>query len=347
MSLAAEPAQLQAREPPRARADRGVVVARRYRDMNGQIDRTPHDHAMRDPTGFEWVRSDMDARRERLEQALSRALESEPRQPPLLDEAMRYAVLNGGKRVRPLVVMAACEAAGGDGSAAPAVAMACAVEMIHSWTLVLDDLPMFDDDDLRRGRPSCHVRFGEPVAILAANALFARAFRLLAEPANALPPETATKTTALLAEAVIELAGGQLEDKLAEGQPADAAVVESIHLRKTASLMRASAIMGAFAAEAPLPLIDALGRYGEAVGMAFQISDDILNETGAANELGKPNGSDRARGKSTATRVHGLEAATRQAKVYVHEAQRALDSCFGPAADPLRRLADCVLIRRS
>lgn len=252
---------------------------------------------------------------ERIDARLSALLPPVERDPSPLFEAMRYATLGPGKRLRPALCLAACTAVGGEEEAA--LNPACALEMVHAFSLVHDDLPAIDNDDLRRGRPTAHRAFGEAVAILAGDALFAHAFSTLVEPSVGVTPEPA-----VAARLVVELTrsvgidgvvAGETADILAEGRQVDAAELESIHVRKTGALISGSARMGAIAGGGDDALIDALGRYGSHVGLAFQIADDVLNETGTAEQLGKAAGSDRERGKATYPALIGLDASRRKA----------------------------------
>ncbi|HYE04769.1 MAG TPA: farnesyl diphosphate synthase [Planctomycetota bacterium] len=280
--------------------------------------------------------------------ALARALPPADAEPARLHAAMRYTVFAGGKRVRPALALAACRACGGaDDAVAPALA---ALELLHTYTLVHDDLPAMDDDDLRRGRPTCHKAFDEATAILAGDALQCLAFETVA---------------ALGAEAVVRLArasgslgviGGQQDDLDAENAPrgandparraAEGARLERIHRRKTAALIAVSCELGAIAARAPGGERARLCAFGEAVGLAFQIADDVLDATATAAELGKTPGKDAAQGKLTYVAVYGLEAARREAARLAAEAQAALGP-FGAAAAPLAALARFIVERRT
>ncbi len=272
------------------------------------------------------------------ERALDARLPAESVEPARLHRAMRYAIFAGGKRLRPALVLLSCRAAGGrDETAAAGLA---AVELLHTYTLVHDDLPAMDDDDLRRGRPTCHKAFDEATAILAGDALQTAAFAAAAE---------------LGAEAVVVLArdagslgvvGGQQDDLDAEGKPLDAALLERIHRRKTAALIRASCEIGAIAAEAGPAQRQALAAYGEALGLAFQIADDVLDVTATAATLGKTPGKDAAQGKLTYVAVHGLDAARAEGARQARLAQDAL-AVFGARGADLAELARFVVERRS
>ncbi len=277
----------------------------------------------------------------RIEEALDRALPGAEEPPAVLNRAMRYTLFAGGKRLRPALTLLAARAAGGrEEDALPA---ACAVEMVHAFSLIHDDLPAMDDDDLRRGKPSNHVEFGEGIAILAGDALLAHAFGTLSRlPRAAAVPEAVR----ILAAAVGSggLTGGQAEDLLAEGAPPDISVVERIHGGKTASLISACARLGAVAVGAPPAIAERLARYGEHVGHAFQIVDDVLDETGGDGALGKTAGKDRAEGKMTWPAAAGLEASLVKARERRDAARREAGGL--PAADALFALADMVVDRK-
>ncbi|MEW6729096.1 MAG: (2E,6E)-farnesyl diphosphate synthase [Pseudomonadota bacterium] len=280
----------------------------------------------------------------RVEAALERALPAEPTPSPLarLVEAMRYAVLGPGKRVRPFLVYAAGELTGAD--AAVLDAPACALELIHAYSLVHDDLPAMDDDDLRRGRPTCHRAFDEATAILVGDALQTRAFELLAE-APGLPAETRLAMIATLARAAGHrgMVGGQAIDLAAIGQQPELAALERMHRMKTGALIEASVILGALAGQANEAMRDALTRYARAIGLAFQVRDDILDVTADSQTLGKTQGKDAARDKPTYVSLLGLDAAQALAGELRDEALAALDGL--PRAEPLRLLARYIVER--
>src|SRR5690606_738650 len=265
--------------------------------------------------------------------------------PASLAEAMRYAVFGPGKRMRPVLVMAACEAAGGDPrTALPAAA---AVELIHTYSLVHDDLPAMDDDDLRRGRPTVHVVYGEATAILVGDALLTLAFDLVAGQLPALcGAQTTVDVTAELAQAAgwRGLIAGQVEDLAAEGRQIDGPALERIHRAKTGALFTACARIGGIIAQADPQKLGALTTYGEAFGLAFQIIDDVLDEVGDAARMGRPRGRDRDRGKATFTSIHGLAAARERAAALVDQALGAL-SPFGAAGRALAELVHFVAAR--
>lgn len=284
-----------------------------------------------------------------VDAALDRYLPGEKELPHSVHKAMRYSVFAGGKRVRPILMLAACQAVGGDiGRAIPA---ACAMEMIHTYSLIHDDLPAMDDDDFRRGNPTSHKVFGEAIAILAGDALLTEAFKLVSDPRFAGGSEPA----ALLA-VIHELAscagsygmvGGQVIDMESEGcQDIDLATVQYIHTHKTGALIKASVVAGALLGGAAGGELAAITRYGEAAGLAFQIADDILDIEGTTEEIGKDAGSDQARGKATYPAVMGLVAAKEEARSMMDEALKSLGT-FGAEADPLREIARYIVQRRN
>jgi geranylgeranyl diphosphate synthase type II len=282
--------------------------------------------------------------RHAVEDALDAWLPRPTDPPERLHEAMRYSVFAGGKRVRPILCLLACRAAGGpDDAALPA---ACAVECIHTYSLIHDDLPAMDDDDVRRGKPSSHKAFDEATAILAGDALLTVAFEITA--AHVADAETARRTTAELAGGAgwAGMVGGQMADLLAEGTEPDEAALRFIHPRKTGALIEAAVRCGALAARAPDETLEALTAYARAVGLAFQIADDILDETATSEQLGKTAGKDRAARKLTFPAVYGLEAARSEARRTAAEAKAAL-APVGPSAEPLGRLADFIVSRSS
>ena len=285
-------------------------------------------------------------RRAMVEVALERALVPGDGVPPRLHEAMRYAVFSGGKRVRPILSLMACEAAGG--APEQALPFACALELIHTYSLVHDDLPAMDDDDLRRGRPTVHVAFDEALAILAGDALLTEAFRLAAAGAASagLEPARALGVIAAIAAAAGAggMVGGQVADLEAEGVAADEALVAAIHRRKTAALLAAAVEAGAVAGGASDDDLRALTTYGEALGLAFQVADDLLDATASTTVTGKREGGDAAHGKATYPAVLGVEGARRVARELL---ARCLDALapLGARAEPLRALATFIVER--
>jgi geranylgeranyl diphosphate synthase type II len=282
-----------------------------------------------------------------VDQALARFLPSESAPPESLHKAMRYSVFAGGKRLRPVLVAAGAEAVGGSLDAV--MPAACAVEMIHTYSLIHDDLPAMDNDDFRRGVPTNHKVFGEAIAILAGDALLTLAFRLLGNSA------AVGADAQRLREVFIEVAdaagsagmvGGQVADIECEGKPADAAMVDYIHTHKTAALIRASIRSGAILAGATPKELKALGVAGDDLGLAFQIMDDILDITATSEELGKTAGKDQAQQKATYPAVHGIETSRRRAQALIADAHTALEP-FGERALPLRALGTFIIERKA
>jgi len=278
--------------------------------------------------------------------------------PARLALAMRYSVLGGGKRLRPVLCLMATEACGGDDEAA--LPAACALEMVHTYSLIHDDLPAMDDDDLRRGRSTCHRAFDEATAILTGDGLLTLAFEVVAREVR--PGTAALRCVAILAEAAgpSGMVAGQMADLQAEGRTdlqiqgrhsgpavettATLAALEAIHCRKTGALLRAPLRMGAVIAGAPETSIEALDRYGKAVGLAFQIVDDLLDVQGDESKLGKRVGKDSELGKWTYPRFLGVDGSRRRARQLADEAVAELDP-LGPRGERLRDLALALLER--
>lgn len=280
--------------------------------------------------------------RPRIEAALTGYCRFDPGCPPPLAEAIRYSLLAPGKRIRPLLVLMAAEACGGDpGEALPA---ACAVEMIHAYSLVHDDLPAMDDDDLRRGRPTCHKVYGEGIAILAGDALQAMAFDVLAHDIH--PATVAARCCAALARAAgpTALVGGQADDLAGETSEAGLDLLESIHARKTGAMLNVCLELGALVAAADEVQTAALAAYGRRLGVAFQITDDLLDVRGNAQAVGKRVGKDSAGGKLTFPGLLGVEVSAQRAEQLVAEARAAL-APLGPGSQHLDVLAQYVLER--
>jgi geranylgeranyl pyrophosphate synthase len=274
-----------------------------------------------------------------IEAALARYLPDHSAIAPELVAAMRYATLTGGKRLRPLLVCAACTAVGGN--VERALAPACAVEFIHAYSLVHDDLPAMDDDDLRHGVPSNHVRFGEATAILAGDGLQALAFRTLADAAD-LPAAARLRALSLLADAAgwSGMVGGQSFDLAAESRALTQAERAALHGAKTGALIRAAVQIGAVVGNPALPdeTFQLLGEFADRVGLAFQVIDDVLDVTASTETLGKPAGSDLAADKSTYPKLLGLSGARALAEDLLQEAL-ALHQRAGLAHDLLAELA--------
>jgi len=278
----------------------------------------------------------------RVDAALERLLPPESEEPRTIHRAMRYSVFAGGKRLRPALVLLGARAAAGEPAEEKVLPVAAAVEMVHTYSLIHDDLPAMDDADLRRGQPTAHRVFGEAGAILAGDALHTLAFEILGAfpgPAAALVGEVAR------ACGTRGMVGGQSADLEAEGKPPSVEVVESIHRRKTGALLVASLRLGALAAGAGEDLLRPLTEFGARVGMAFQIVDDVLDEEGLGQDLGKTPGKDRQRGKMTYPAAVGMEASRARAAALAAEAKQGVR---GLEAEPLLRgLADLVVNRRS
>jgi geranylgeranyl diphosphate synthase, type II len=279
---------------------------------------------------------------ELIEAALHKAVQFDADCPSHLAEAIRYSLLAPGKRLRPQLVLMAAEACGGDARAA--LPAAVAVEMIHAYSLVHDDLPAMDDDDLRRGRPTCHKQFDEATAILVGDALQARAFEVLA--AQIQPPERAARCCAELARAAgaEALVGGQADDLAAEFRHIGLERLQSIHRRKTGALFRASLELGAIVAGAKPEQHQALAAFGASLGHAFQIVDDLLDVGGEEASVGKRLGKDRKHGKVTYPALLGVDESRRRAEQLIARACQDLE-IFGDAAAPLRALAEFVASR--
>ncbi|MFN8625408.1 MAG: farnesyl diphosphate synthase [Candidatus Binatia bacterium] len=267
-------------------------------------------------------------------------------QPEKLAQAMRYSLLSDGKRVRPILAIAACEAVGGQ--IARVLSFAGALEMIHAYSLIHDDLPAMDDDDMRRGRPTNHIVFGEGMAILAGDALLTEAFRLMGEAAVRAGARQAAAVEALVeiakAAGAYGMVGGQVADIDAEGSVPDLPLVEFIHVRKTGALIRAAVRSGALLGGARPHQMRDLTRYGELIGLAFQVADDILDAEAPSAFTGKNTGRDRERQKATFPAVLGLPAAKDHARSLLAEALATLLP-FGPKAEPLAEIARFVVGR--
>ncbi len=267
--------------------------------------------------------------------------------PDPLREAIRYSLLAPGKRLRPMLVLMAAEACGGD--LAAAMPAACAVEMIHAYSLIHDDLPAMDDDDLRRGRPTCHRVFGEAMAILAGDGLLSLAFQVLAE--GIRPASVAAACCAALAAASgpCQLVGGQADDITAaragpDGQIADRTHLESIHARKTGAMIRVSLRLGGMTAGAAPESLAGLDEYGRRLGLAFQITDDLLDVRSSEENMGKRVGKDAEKGKITFPGLLGIDESAAHAANLIAEACEALEP-LGPPAEGLVTLARYVLER--
>jgi geranylgeranyl diphosphate synthase type II len=287
-------------------------------------------------------------RRQRVDDALAAVLLPDDTPPSSVHRAMRYSVMAGGKRLRPILVIGGAEAVGGN--AETVMPAACALELIHTYSLIHDDLPAMDDDDYRRGRLTNHKVFGEAIAILAGDALLTYAFRLIAENAARVATDAA-----VVRDVIVEVAdaagtdgmvGGQVVDIESEGKTVAAETLEYIHLHKTAALIRASLRVGAMLGGARGDALAIVGDAGTSLGLAFQIVDDILDVEGTLAELGKTAGSDERKGKATYPAVHGIEASRAEARTLIGRAKERLQG-LGPGAAPLCALADYIFERRS
>lgn len=286
----------------------------------------------------------MSGSRDRVENALRELLPDQACASPRLAAAMRYAATGGGKRIRPILVYAACELAGGiqDHADVPAAA----IELVHAYSLVHDDLPSMDDDDLRRGQPTCHRAYDEATAILAGDTLHTLAFELLARRGNFSAEQRVEMITTLCRAAGAEgMAAGQMQDMQGHGQRLTLAALEEMHYLKTGRLITAALLIGVSAAGSrDNQLIEALREYGDAIGLAFQVQDDILDVTAETEQLGKPSGSDEKHGKSTFPGLIGLEASRTRAEQLCLRAINALGD-YGERANSLLALARYVIQR--
>ncbi|OGK89889.1 MAG: hypothetical protein A2X51_00740 [Candidatus Rokubacteria bacterium GWC2_70_24] len=289
----------------------------------------------------------MKERARAVDEALERSLPPESAPPETVHKTMRYSVFAGGKRLRPVLVIAGAEAVGG--AMGDVMPTACAMELIHTYSLVHDDLPAMDDDDFRRGRPTSHKVFGDAMAILAGDGLLTLAFRLLAEN---LQPGMDGRVLRDVLVGIAEAAGtggmvgGQVADLEAEGRQVTPEALDYIHLHKTAALIRASIRSGAALCGATPAQLQALAVAGTSLGLAFQIVDDILDVTGTTEQLGKTAGKDQAQQKATYPAIHGLAASRARAEALMAEALGALQP-FGPPAEPLRALGRFILDRKA
>jgi geranylgeranyl diphosphate synthase type II len=268
--------------------------------------------------------------------------------PTTLHESMRYSLMAGGKRIRPILTIAAAEALG---TTPPGLmAVACSLEFIHTYSLIHDDLPAMDNDDFRRGKPTNHKVYGDAMAILAGDALLTMAFDLCSRP-DLMKDCDPVRQVRLIQELAygsgnFGMVGGQVFDIQAENKDIDLATLQNIHKHKTGMLIRAAVRMGAIAAGATEPQLANLTGYAEDIGLAFQIADDVLNVTGTREELGKNPNTDAERGKKTYPTFYGVDGAKKLAETCVDRAIERLSS-FGPPADPLREIARYITNRRN
>jgi geranylgeranyl diphosphate synthase, type II len=281
-----------------------------------------------------------------VDNALDKLVPSAKLFPTSVHEAMRYSLFAGGKRVRPILAIAAAEALGA--RTAGLLPLAGSLELIHTYSLIHDDLPAMDDDDFRRGLPTCHKVYGEAIAVLAGDGLLNMAFELLSDPRRT-KTVSASRLIAIIKEVsaasgVLGMVGGQVVDMESEGREIDFPTLEYIHTRKTGALIRASVRVGAIYAKASEKRLKALTRYGELAGLSFQIVDDILDITGTREEIGKNVGGDLKKGKRTYPSFFGLEGSRLRANEVADKAIHALRD-FDHKADPLRELAKYIVQR--
>jgi geranylgeranyl diphosphate synthase type II len=292
------------------------------------------------------IKAYLSGKKEAVDRTLEKLVPGGKVFPPAVHEAMRYSLFAGGKRVRPILVIAAAEALGA--RTANLLPIAASLEMIHTYSLIHDDLPAMDDDDLRRGRPTCHKAYGEAIAILAGDGLLTMAFETLSDPQRikAAPAGRLIRIIREISAAsgVHGMVGGQVVDIQSEGKEIDFPTLEYIHTHKTGALIRSSVRVGALYAGAGKRQFAALTRYGELTGLAFQIADDILDITGKQEETGKDIGSDLKKDKKTFPSFYGLEESRQRAVEVVDNALRSLRD-FDRKADPLRELAKYIINR--
>ncbi|HEV7613291.1 MAG TPA: farnesyl diphosphate synthase [Steroidobacteraceae bacterium] len=312
--------------------------------MNDADRRTP---AQDEAAAADVFGAQLEAWRVRMERALAARLPDVSMVPARLHEAMRYSVLGGGKRIRPALLFAAARTLGL--SEDDVEAAACAIELVHVYSLVHDDLPAMDNDDLRRGRPTCHKAYDEATALLVGDALQPLAFQLLAsDPALPASPTIRIRLIDMLAHAIgtFGMAGGQAIDLAVQGTRLDISQVEDLHARKTGAVIRASVLMAAECIPAlDADLYAALTRFATAVGLAFQIQDDLLDVTGDPSTLGKATGADSERAKPTHPAVIGIPASQQRVRLLHTQAIHAL-APFGKRAESLRSLANWLLLRK-
>ncbi|HUJ10554.1 MAG TPA: farnesyl diphosphate synthase [Verrucomicrobiae bacterium] len=286
----------------------------------------------------------LDRTGQRVNSALDQLLPPLTADPPTIHKAMRYSIFAGGKRIRPVLCLAACEAVGGKPSAA--LPLACAVECIHTYSLIHDDLPCMDDDDLRRGKPTNHKIFGEGIAVLAGDALLTEAFALVAKarPPKRYPVQTLLNDLAFAAGSR-RLIAGQVQDLEGEDHQLGLEEVRRTHLNKTAALITTAIRLGAMAGNATPAELKRLTRYGQDLGLAFQVIDDILDATSTKEVMGKSVRADQKNHKSTFPGVLGLDRSREFAADLIADAHQQL-SVFGKSAEPLRAIADFFLTRQ-
>ncbi len=286
----------------------------------------------------------LSSKRELVDAELERRLPSIELPPSTLHDSIRYSVLAPGKRIRPILVVAAAEAVGG--APEDVLPTACALELIHVFSLIHDDLPCMDDDDYRRGRLTNHKVYGDAMAMLSGDALLAMAFELMALNVATVDAARIVPAIRMVARAAgtAGMVGGQVVDIQSEGKPIGPDELEFIHLHKTAALLSASVCVGGLLSGATPEEQASFARYGRSIGLAFQIADDILDVVGDQDKIGKPVGSDEGHDKATYPKLFGLEESRRRAHAEVANALEALEG-FGPAAEPLRGIARFIVER--
>jgi geranylgeranyl diphosphate synthase, type II len=289
------------------------------------------------------VKTYLQSRQKTIDRALDRFLPKENAPPPTIHKAMRYSLFAGGKRLRPILCLAAAE--GCNGKVAEALPLACAMECIHTYSLVHDDLPSMDNDDFRRGRATCHKVFGDGIAVLAGDALLTGAFEIAtrAKPTRRYSMSQMFREISTAAGSR-KLIAGQVADLEAEGKKVSRSELRYIHENKTAAMITTSVRLGAMSANADAKKLRAITKFGYALGLAFQVIDDILDVTQTTEKLGKSAGKDVAAQKATYPAVMGLDASRAEARRLTSTAQNAL-KIFGKEAEPLRELANYLLIR--
>jgi geranylgeranyl diphosphate synthase type II len=290
----------------------------------------------------------LDARKKIIDEALERYIPGEDNYPPVIFKALRYSLFAGGKRIRPILCLASAEAVGGNIDLI--LPVACALELIHTYSLIHDDLPAMDDDDYRRGRRTSHKVFGENMAILAGDALLTEAFHLMSDRGlmEKIAPEKLISVIHDIARAAgcFGMVGGQVVDVQSEGEAVETEVLNFIHTHKTGAMITAAVKAGAILADAGEVQLNALTSYGRHVGLAFQIADDILNVEGDQKLMGKETGSDTKRGKVTYPALVGVDVSRKKAGELVEGALSAIEN-FDHRAEPLRMIAAYIIERRS
>lgn len=290
----------------------------------------------------------LERRRHLIDEALERWVPGGDEFPPLLHQAMRYSLFAGGKRLRPILALAAAEAV--EGRIDEVLPLACSLELIHTYSLIHDDLPAMDNDDLRRGKPTNHRVYGEALALLSGDALLTEAFRLLSRPEvmKNISPRRRLQAIAHIALAAgsLGMVGGQTMDMIAQGQEVEPEIVEYIHRHKTGALIAASVVSGAIVGGGSARECQVLQRYGEKIGLAFQVIDDILDVHGEARKMGKAVRKDQSQGKATYPALFGITESRRKAEGSVSEALDELQG-FSRQANPLREIAKFIIQRTS